>query len=223
MDKREISYCIKILENLIDKPCAKPFVNPIDDKEEGCELYYKRIKSPIFLSTIQEKLLTNEYSSLDDIKHDISVIIKNTERFFGKNNYQSSMAHEMEKQFSRLIEKEEYNDQKVWITKIAELQERVENIIQNAPPIVKSQCKTISSVPALPPMRKDEIDNFIKITGQLTDKKDVHKMLQIILDLQPEIQITSKEMEIDISLLDNGTRWMIQDYAERRLKELGLE
>ena len=223
MQKSEISYCIKILEKLIEKPCSKLFVNPIDDKEEGCELYYKRIKSPIFLSTIQEKLLTNEYSSINDIKHDISIIIKNTERFFGKNNFQSSLAHEMEKQFLRLIEKEEFNDQKVWIAKINELQEKVEKVIQSAPPIVKSQCKTISSVPALPAMRADEIENLMKMTEQLTEKKDVHKMLQIVLDLHPEIQITSKEMEIDINLLDKGTLWMLQDYVEKRFKELGIE
>lgn len=223
MDKKEITWCIKILENLIDRPCAKPFVNPIDDKEEGCELYYKRIKNPIFLSTIQEKLLTNEYTDLNDIKHDISVIVKNTERFFGKLNYQSSMAHEMEKQFNHLIEKEEYNNQKIWISKIVELQEKVEKVIRDAPPIVKSHCKTITTIPSYPPMKADEIDNLIKMTEQLKDKKDVHKMLEIVLDVHPEIQITSKEMEIDIGLLDRSALWLLQDYVDKRFKELGID
>ena len=223
MDKTETTWCIKILENLTDRPCAKPFINPVDDKEEGCELYYKRIKSPIFLSTIQEKLLTNEYSSLDDIKHDISVIVKNTDRYFNKGSFQSSLAHEMEKQFNRLIEKEEYRNQKVWIGKIVELQEKVENVIRIAPPVVKSHCKTMITVPPFPSMRGDELENLIKMTEQLKDKKDVHKMLEIVLNQHPEIQITSKEMEIDIGHLDKATLWLLQDYVERRFKELEIE
>lgn len=223
MEKSEITWCVKILENLIDRPCAKPFVNPIDDKEEGCETYYKRIKSPIFLSTIQEKILTNEYSSLDDIKHDISIIVKNTERFFSKSSFQSAMAREMEKQFNHLIEKEEYGNQKVWINKIIELQEKIEQVIRDAPQIVKSHCKTISSIPAFPPVKAEEIDNLIKKTEKLKDKKDVHKMLEIMLDIHPEIQITSKEMEIDISEDDKAAYWLLHEYVEKRFKELGIE
>lgn len=223
METEDLRWCIKILEDLINRPCAKPFINPIDDTEPGYENYYKRIKSPVFLSTIQEKLLTNEYTDIEDMNHDISILVKNTERYHGKTDVRTAMAHGMQKYFYRLFQEKALLNSKNWISRVTELQEKVDNLVQNAPPVLKEKCKTTITIPPFPSLKVHEVEKIMKMAEKLTEKKDVHRMLEIIVNNHREILITAKDMEIDISRLNNVTLNLLKNYIDKRFFELGLD
>ena len=221
MDELETNYSLDIMEQLMHFPCSKPFINPVNDKEEGFENYYKKIKDPIDLGQIQAKLLTNEYKSFEDVRHDINAIVKNTERFFGKTSCQAALSREMQMHFNKLIADDEEKDIRGWFDDVKEIEQKLERIFQGAPNKVKSHCKSILTIPPLPVLSDNEIRTLIKAAQELKDKKDVQKMLKIILEKNPDMEITSKDLVIEVDELDNVTLWLLKDYVERRYQELG--
>ncbi|OHS93519.1 Bromodomain containing protein [Tritrichomonas foetus] len=223
MNTSEQSWCLEVMEKLMRYPCAKPFIDPVDDKEEGFENYYKKIKDPIDLGQIQAKLLTNEYTGFSEVKHDISIIVKNTERFWSRNDIRTAMAREMQERFLSIIKHKEMKDPKNWIVEILELQEKVERIVHDAPQAVKSHCKTMITALPLPVMTAAEIKKLVEASEQLKEKKDAQNMLQIILDVHPYMAITSKDMIVNIDSLENTALWLLHDYINKRFDDLGLE
>jgi hypothetical protein len=52
---------VRILECLKKHSFIEPFLYPVDEKRDGAKNYYKIIKEPMDLETIERKLTLNEY------------------------------------------------------------------------------------------------------------------------------------------------------------------
>ena len=69
--------CNKILQILKDSSNADPFQQPVDPLALGIPDYFKIIKNPMDLSSVEAKLIANKYTSPYDFFKDLEQIWQN--------------------------------------------------------------------------------------------------------------------------------------------------
>lgn len=80
----ELRFCNQVLKELTSKKHEEysfPFLLPVDPVALNCPSYFKIIKEPMDLSTVQEKMNNNAYETADEFEHDVRLIFKNCYRF----------------------------------------------------------------------------------------------------------------------------------------------
>ncbi|EEB07604.1 bromodomain protein [Schizosaccharomyces japonicus yFS275] len=83
-DATEMKFCQAVLKELFKKQhetYAYPFYQPVDPVAFGCPDYFKVIKHPMDLGTMQNKLNHNEYANIKDFEADVNLVFKNCYRF----------------------------------------------------------------------------------------------------------------------------------------------
>ena len=223
MDNYETEYCTNLLDQLVKLPCAQPFMKPIPTDDEETAGYYVKIKKPMHLSKIQEKLLTQQYKNFNEWERDMNLIFTNTERFFGKENPRTYLAKELKKHFEKLMDDEYPVKPRDWIAEINDIQQQIEKIVKTTPIDISKYWKHEIKLKALPEMKNDQIRKLIKASQLLTDKEDARAMFTLINQLNPEIKAHSEDVTLDIDTLSNKTHWALEWYLRKRLEEDGID
>lgn len=99
----ELKFCESVLKELHRKPYegfAFPFYHPVDPVALNIPEYFKIIKKPMDLSTIQEKLKINAYDSADEFEADMRLMFNNCYKF----NPPNQPVHKMGKQLEELFD-----------------------------------------------------------------------------------------------------------------------
>ena len=223
MDNNEIEFCTNIVSELVKLPCAQPFMNPIPTDEDETAGYYVKIKKPMHLNKIQEKLLTNSYKNFKEWEKDVNLIFTNTERFFGKDHARTYMAKELKKHFDKLMYADDFPERpRDWLAEVNEINQRVDKIMKKTPVEINKYWKHEITLKPLPEMKNDQIRNLIKASQLLTQKEDARAMFTLINQLNPEIKAHSEDVTLDIDVLSNKTHWALKWYIQKRLEEDGV-
>ncbi len=75
-------YCEPLLNEMLADPTSQLFAQPIDPSATGFESYTSIISSPMDFSTIQNKLQSKQYASVEEFFRDIDLIWDNCNKFF---------------------------------------------------------------------------------------------------------------------------------------------
>jgi len=99
----ELKFCDTIVKELRKKTheaYAFPFYNPVDPVALNIPEYFRIIKSPMDLSTIQHKLQMNAYESADEFEADIRLMFNNCYKF----NPEGQAVHQMGRQLEGIFD-----------------------------------------------------------------------------------------------------------------------
>lgn len=203
----------------MEKPISQMFINSVSEGEEGMEGYYTRIKKPMTLEQIHAKLLGNEYSSINEIKQSFQLIQSNAERFFGKGSYYSLVARELRNQFLKELAKMDENNPKVWAKRVSDADQKLEALFNQAPEKLKSRYMKKFTLEPLPKMKTRTMKMLIEATSELNNKKDALSFMNIILRFHPDMNVYSKDVEVDMDILSNETLWAIYAFTKKRFEE----
>lgn len=100
----ELRFCqvvLKELQKKVHEPYSYPFLAPVDTVALNIPDYYKIIKSPMDLGTIETKMKEQQYSSADEFHADVKLIFKNCYRYNGVDSPVSALAKQLEKVFDK--------------------------------------------------------------------------------------------------------------------------
>ncbi|EPX70554.1 bromodomain protein [Schizosaccharomyces octosporus yFS286] len=104
-DAAEMKFCQSVLKELLKKQhesYAYPFYKPVNPIACGCPDYYKVIKHPMDLCTMQNKLNHNEYASLKAFEADMLLMFKNCYKFNPAGTPVHIMGKKLESVFQKL-------------------------------------------------------------------------------------------------------------------------
>ncbi|BFG00841.1 bromodomain-containing protein 3-like [Drosophila madeirensis] len=97
--------CKKIIEELLDmKHChyAWPFYMPLNAENLGLTDYHDKIKKPMDLGSIKNKLENGHYSSVLEFAEDVRLVFSNCFKYFDPDNDYVGMAQELRNVFEML-------------------------------------------------------------------------------------------------------------------------
>lgn len=100
----ELKFCASVLKELQSKKYESfsyPFLLPVDPVALNCPSYFKIIKKPMDLSTIQAKLNNNEYETGDEFEEDVRLMFRNCYKFNPDTSPVNVMGHRLEAIFDK--------------------------------------------------------------------------------------------------------------------------
>jgi len=100
----ELRFCHAVMRELMKKahePYSYPFLAPVDAVALNIPDYYKLIKNPMDLGTIDTKLKEQQYSTADEFHGDMKLIFKNCYKYNGVDSPVSQLAKQLEKVFDK--------------------------------------------------------------------------------------------------------------------------
>ncbi|EPE07919.1 transcription regulator bdf1 [Ophiostoma piceae UAMH 11346] len=80
----EFRFCDEVLKDIVrirNYELNHWFMRPVDPVAMGIPTYFKIIKKPMDLGTMQEKLAAGEYASAKDFENDFNLIVRNCRKF----------------------------------------------------------------------------------------------------------------------------------------------
>lgn len=103
MTRDQMKYCGAIMRNLKKHRDAGPFLHPVDYVKLNVPDYPKIIKHPMDLSTVDRRLNTGQYDSVDDFISDIRLVFNNCFKFNGPEAMISMLCQNVESAFEKSL------------------------------------------------------------------------------------------------------------------------
>ncbi|KAI4186391.1 MAG: hypothetical protein LQ346_005691, partial [Caloplaca aetnensis] len=94
-------HMVKVIQNTRRSNDAKPFAYPVDTARLNIPTYFDFVKNPMDLKTMEEKLKSDQYASVQAFKSDFDQIVQNSILFNGPEHAITKNAHAMAKTFER--------------------------------------------------------------------------------------------------------------------------
>lgn len=218
------SICLEIMEELMNRPCAAIFLQPVDTNGENSQNYSNVIKRPMSLNLIYQKLQNNEYPNITQWDRDMNLIWGNAEKFSGKGSCNYTLANELHRQYDKLYQRIKILRLAKWSRVVFSYKAKIENIFESIPPVLGalSQLPERAHDAQLKPFSEEELNLFIRMSAYLANPPDSKKMGQIIQHYQPKTFISSGNAEIDVNDLTPQTLYALRDYVTFRLAEMNI-
>ena len=105
LERFQIKYLKKVIKSLKANKDSKPFLNPVDPVKLNIPNYFDFIKNPMDLSTVEKKLLADEYKSKSVFIKDVGLIFENCKIFNGEASPFTAMATNMQEAFNKHMNK----------------------------------------------------------------------------------------------------------------------
>jgi hypothetical protein len=238
---------LKILAALKTHPCAAIFLKAVDP--DHYPDYYQKIRDPIDLSLIQERLEKRRYQSLKSWERDMRLIHENTVKYFGKNSPQTALSghlmHLFEKEFERCTEDELGRWSKLWSAHT----NRVLHKLSTIPEILDSVCAIVGAFSLAVPVEEANVqqpveevpppqiepkvvpepgngisvndqDRFLKAVGRL-QPREAKGFVQIVQRFHPHLAPKGTKLEIRVEELSTDCWKELIEHAQRRFRDQG--
>ncbi|KAF9531853.1 hypothetical protein CPB83DRAFT_785561 [Crepidotus variabilis] len=93
--------CKEVLKTLLKLPESVIFRQPVDPINDGCPTYYDEISHPMDFGTMNTRLDAGKYTSMEDFKRDVELVLNNCRKFNRPEDYPTTCANAVEKVFKR--------------------------------------------------------------------------------------------------------------------------
>jgi hypothetical protein len=102
-----------IIQQLKDHDMIGPFLCPVNEKLSGAPDYYKVIKHPMDLGTIESKLLGSRYSDFEEFHRDMELMWDNSYKYNAHNRCMMMYTQSLDRFYRKLAGKEIPKSEKV--------------------------------------------------------------------------------------------------------------
>jgi len=100
----ELRFCGQVMKELqkkVHEPYSYPFLAPVDAVALQIPDYYKIIKQPMDLGTIDQKLKEQQYTTADEFYADVKLVFKNCYKYNGMDSPVAKLAQQLERVFDK--------------------------------------------------------------------------------------------------------------------------
>lgn len=221
LPERTRAICIDIMEKLMQLPCAKPFLNPVDAEQDETANYYNVIKHPIDLNQIYKRLTNNEYTGISQWDKDMNFVWNNAEKFFNKTSMTGILAAELHRHYDKEYQRVKILRLAKWSRVVFSFRTKLESLFENVPPVIGALAQLSSEGP-MKPFSEEELNQFIRMSLYLQNPLDSKQMAQIVQHYQPDCKIGKGNVEIDVNDMDVQTLHALRDFVTFRLAEMNI-
>ncbi|KXT04006.1 hypothetical protein AC578_9263 [Pseudocercospora eumusae] len=142
MTPGQLRFLIEKMKNLKKTKNSAFFLKPVDPVALGIPTYPEVIKSPMDLSTMEQKLKASKYQTVQEFADDFALIINNTMTFNGPHHAVTQAGMSMEAYFRKMMETVPSSDQQ------AKAQAKKGSPKPPAPARRESRSAAVTSAPA---------------------------------------------------------------------------
>lgn len=152
-----LAFLSGILTRLKRNGNSEPFKQPVDPIALGIPDYTEKIKHPMDLSTIKDKLENKQYESNEDFYNDMKLMFNNCYLYNGEDSPVAQMGKELEKAFEKIYNSTASNPPENVDTTTSEKQKRT---------VVKQTSQ----------MSQDDFDSALNLLNEIEKPKNKNKI-----------------------------------------------
>ena len=209
---------------LNDLPIAIYFRKLPDPGVDCPQDYYQIITKPISFEQIINKIMYNEYNSVNEWIMDIDQIWINCEIYNGENSILTLVTTELKRMFAKYSREVKAYTFEGYCDETFRLQQKIEDLLEN-PPV---KCNTSNNAQILMkqmvkqlPSEKELSNLIIAIDLLSNNHKDMNSIKDIINNIQPDL-LKEGEYVIDASRLRLDTVRELRAFLTNALKKRGF-
>lgn len=217
--KREYkAQCLEIIDELFSHPISEVFQEPVDPIADEVPDYLDIIQNPSDLSTVRNKLLTDQYQTLQDFKDDVNLIWDNAIAYNGRSSLPAYIAIELSRIFRRRFSVLEEPSADQWINDYLKARSIMCRLFRTAPKGLASFGFGQESVPEHPPATKrykvsdEDYELFQSVSDRFKDPALQTKLIQIITENEPGIDMSGNTLSLDLTLLSPRTMRLLKTW-----------
>lgn len=219
MDERRRQICLDITKKMMDYPCAKCFLEPVDPSEKE---YLAIIKSPQDLTSILSRLENSNYQTVDSWEQDVNLIWYNAEKFNGSNSYIFILASQLAKRFNNIKKAIDIERLENWTKLFYKLEAQLDSLMKSSPPPAKEYFPADSEEEVSDEkFTETDLSALKNALKALTKSSDTLYFCNVLKRYAPNVDINAEPLSIDIRDLPNHTLHLLKEYAVKRHKEIG--
>lgn len=219
MDEKRRQVCLSITKKMMDYPCAKCFLEPVDPSEKE---YLEIINTPQDLTSILSRLENSLYKTVDAWEQDVNLIWYNAEKFNGSDSYIFILASQLAKRFNKLIKVIDIEKVEYWMKYFYELEAHLDSLMKSSPPKTKEYFPVdMENDDTEHKFTENDLTALEKALKSLTKPSDLLFFNNVLKRYVPIVDINAEPVAVDIRDLSNQTLRLLKDYAVKRHKEIG--
>ncbi|EAX98806.1 Bromodomain containing protein [Trichomonas vaginalis G3] len=213
------------IDNVMQHPAAILFNSPYEAEPDTESDYYQVIKNPQDFGSIKKRLENKQYKKIDEVVTDVELIYKNTKQFYGEGEI-TLLANHCFKQFMKQLRKNDILPFSKWCNEVFRLRTRFAELMSNLPNKVRQFSSSINqgrtTKQTTPIISESELQRFIAAAEKLQSEEDQKEMIRILNENQPELDVGSSEILLEITRLNHQTFNALKKYMTEALERKGL-
>ena len=211
---------IKAIENVMDHPCAMPFREPDTEEDQA------KLKNPQDFTSIKKRLQAKEYKDIQHLTRDVEAIWENSIQLHGKNSETAILAEYCNSIYLKQLREHDLLQVKVWCAQVFKYRTKITELMSNLPSKVRQVSSSLNvgkSLKQTTPVLSDrDLQNFISASEKLQTEEDQKEMIRILNENQPELDIGTTELHLEVTRLNHQTISALRKYMSDALAKKGL-
>jgi hypothetical protein len=131
--------CLAVMDRLLSYRISSMFSQPVDPTRDGCPTYPDIVAHPMDLGTVRTKLQHNEYDTLSQWRHDVSLVWDNAVAFNGPNSLIAMLARQLQGFFKEWTENLTADEKGSWVQQLNDLRTNIANLRGQSPKALQGQ------------------------------------------------------------------------------------
>ncbi|EAY19180.1 Bromodomain containing protein [Trichomonas vaginalis G3] len=217
-----VDHAVKIMNRLSEKQTSILFSRPVDPQEDDCPDYYKKIKKPMDLGTVRQKIDSGRYKTVHEWRADMELIFSNSLKYNVHSPYLIAITKDLRERFRELSNELSDFPETDWFTRLNRLETELHELIQNPPDNYTARVRHTKLQAPLTddqksrrkvrPPTNDEIQRLTRDIHNINNEAQLRQIYKILVD--NENSVSDKKDNIDVNM--NGLH--AQTYYELRYK-----
>lgn len=217
---------VRIMKKLLEHPITIIFLEPIQLNEDDDKSSDRSPGNPIDLTSIQARLLNNEYTHPQSWINDVESVWANAELNYSNNIHLTSIAKECRKLFNKIKREIDVLMMGTWCIELMRLRGKIMEVVSSPPQKMKTYFLSQSNGHGQKQSRglftEREMHNFVLASQQMNEKEQ-NEIVKIILEHQPELEVEGEETVMDVTKMNIDTIHIVREYIKSELEKKGAK
>lgn len=184
-------------------------------------------KATIDLTEIKNKVAQNQYTSIPQMCNDIETVWKELEERSQDSQANIKISCECRRLLGKLRMRFDTSDVPQWCNSIYRVRSALTNLMTQPPEkvgqIIPSIGKARPTKINRTGMSERDVYNFLQAANMITKPEDHKGMIKIINEMQPEIETSSIDVNLNIDDINSATAEALRNFIRAALERDGLK
>lgn len=177
------------------------------------------------LDTIKQKLKQDKYQNLASVFNDLETVWAELVKRNG-DDVSSKIASECRKILGKLRNKYDISELPQWCNVVYKVRGLLTNVMTQPPETITQNIPSIGKARPIKPsksgMSEREMYNFLQASDMIKKDEDHREMIRIVNELQPDIDCSTQDVNVNINELNAETAEALKNYMRTALEKQGL-
>lgn len=205
------------MEEILEHPISEVFYEPVDPVADEVPDYFDIIKNPSDLSTVRNKLISDQYQSFEDFKCDMNLIWENAILYNGRGSFPAFIADQLSRIFQRRISVLEAPTPEQWISEYLKARSIMVKLFRSPPKSVACVAQTEEVADDKENTKyyhvsDEDLAFFQGMAHIFKEPVNRSEFIKLVNEYEPSVEINESNFRVDLSMFSPQTISVLKNW-----------